>query len=63
MLQEYIDAVKAATQRVADLTDQLMQALPSWSLAPVVDALVALRGVDKLAAIVLLAELMWKNLP
>ena len=57
VLQEYIDAVKAATQRVADLTDQLMQALPSWSLAPVVDALVALRGVDKLAAIVLLAEL------
>jgi transposase len=57
VLQEYIDAVKAATQRVADLTDQLMQALPNWSLAPVVDALVALRGVDKLAAIVLLAEL------
>ena len=57
VLQEYIDAVKAATQRVADLTDQLMQALPSWSLAPVADALVALRGVDKLAAIVLLAEL------
>jgi len=57
VLQEYIDAVKAATQRVADLTDQLMRALPGWSLAPVVDALVALRGIDKLAATVLLAEL------
>ena len=57
VLQEYIDAVKAATQRVADLTDQLLRALPSWSLAPVVDALVALRGIDKLAATVLLAEL------
>lgn len=57
VLQEYIDAVKAATQRVADLTDQLLRALPSWSLAPVVDALVALRGIDKLAAMVLLAEL------
>ena len=34
-----------------------MQALPEWSLAPVVDSLIALRGVDKLAAIVLLAEL------
>lgn len=57
VLQEYIDAVKAATQRVADLTDQLRRALPGWSLAPVVDALVALRGIDKLAATVLLAEL------
>lgn len=57
VLQEYVDAVKAATQRVGDLTDQLMRALPAWSLAPVVDALVALRGIDKLAATVLLAEL------
>ncbi|APZ42091.1 IS110 family transposase [Acidihalobacter ferrooxydans] len=57
VLQEYIDAVKAASRRVADLTAQLMQALPNWSLAPVVDALVALRGIDTLAAIVLLAEL------
>jgi len=57
VLQEYMDAAKAASRRVADLTDQLMQALPGWSLAPVVDALVALRGIDKLAATVLLAEL------
>ena len=57
VLQEYIDAVKAATQRVADLTDQMMRALPNWSLAPVVDSLVALRGIDKIAAMVLLAEL------
>jgi transposase len=57
VLQEYVDAVKAATQRVDDLTDQLMQALPGWSLAPVVDSLVALRGIDTLAATVLLAEL------
>jgi transposase len=57
VLQEYIDAVKAATQRVDDLTDQLMRALPNWSLAPVVEALVALRGIDKLAATVVLAEL------
>lgn len=57
VLQEYIDAVKAATQRVVDLTDQLMRVLPGWSLAPVVNALAALRGIDKLAATVLLAEL------
>jgi len=57
VLQEYIDAERAARQRVAQLTDQLMRALPEWSLAPVVDSLIALRGIDKLAAIVLLAEL------
>lgn len=57
VLQEYIDAVKAATRRVDDLTAQMMEILPQWSLAPVVDSLVALRGIDKLAATVLLAEL------
>ncbi|MDJ0861504.1 MAG: IS110 family transposase [Gammaproteobacteria bacterium] len=56
-LQEYIDAAKAASTRVAQLNAHLMRALPEWSLAPVVDSLIALRGVDKLAAIVLLAEL------
>ena len=39
VLQEYIDAVKAASRRVADLMDQVLQALPAWSLAPVVDSL------------------------
>jgi transposase len=57
VLQEYIDAVKAATRRVADMTAQMMQALPGWSLGPVVHSLVALRGIDKIAAMVLLAEL------
>jgi transposase len=57
VLQEYIDAVKAATQRVSDMTEQMMRLLPNWSLGPVVESLVALRGVDKLSAMVLLAEL------
>ena len=57
VLQEYIDAVKAATRRVSDMTTQMERALPQWSLAPVVEALVALRGIDKLAAMVLMAEL------
>lgn len=57
VLQEYIDAVRAGSQRVADITAQMERVLPQWSLAPVVDSLVALRGIDKLAAMVLLAEL------
>ncbi|MEJ2529700.1 MAG: IS110 family transposase [Gammaproteobacteria bacterium] len=57
VLQEYINAVKVATQRVVDITAQMERILPHWSMAPVVDSLVALRGIDKLAAMVLLAEL------
>jgi len=57
VLQEYIDAVKAGTVRVNGLTAQMMAILPQWSLAPVIDSLVALRGIDKLTAMVLLAEL------
>jgi transposase len=54
---EYLAAVRAATDRVKDLDQALDRALPSWSLAPVVASLVALRGVDKLVAITILAEL------
>jgi len=57
VLQEYIDAVKAASSRVAGITAQMERVLPEWSLASVVYSLVALRGIDKLAAMVLLAEL------
>ena len=57
VLQEYIEAVRAASRRVADLDAQLERALPRWSMAPVVAALVALRGIDRLSAMVLLAEL------
>ena len=37
--------------------EEYLQAEPEWSLAPVVSSLIALRGVDKITAIVLLAEL------
>ena len=57
VLQEYLEAVRAASRRVADLDAQLERALPRWSMAPVVAGLVALRGIDRLSAMVLLAEL------
>jgi transposase len=57
VLQEYIEAARAASERVADMTAQMERLLPQWSMAPVVDALIALRGIDKLAAMVLLSEL------
>nr|VFK64815.1 MAG: Transposase IS116/IS110/IS902 family protein [Candidatus Kentron sp. TC] len=57
VLQEYIDAVKIVGARVATITDRMMKVLPQWSLAPMVDSLIALRGIDKISAMVLLGEL------
>lgn len=57
VLQEYVEAVRGASERVEALTAELMHAQAQWSLAPVVDSLIALRGVDRIAAITILAEL------
>ncbi len=58
VLVEYLEAVRSASERVAALQRRLLdEALPQWSLAPVVEALLALRGIDRLAAVTLLAEL------
>ncbi len=39
------------------MTRQMMIALPEWSLSPVVDSLTALKGINTVAAMVLLSEL------
>ena len=57
VFQEYIDTVTAARHRVATLEEQMREALSRWSLRPVVEALVALRGVDMITAMTVLAEL------
>jgi transposase len=45
VLQDYIHAVEDAEARLARLTRQIEELLPSWSMAPVVVALQAMRGV------------------
>ncbi len=55
--QEYLDAARAASDRVAALTKLLRDALPGWSMAPAVRSLAALRGVDVITAMTLLSEL------
>ena len=58
VLREYLEAVRSASERLGALEKQMLtEALPQWSLAPVVDSLIALRGVDYIAAVTLLAEL------
>ena len=57
VFQEYIDTVMEARTRVASLEGQMREALQGWSLRPVVEALMALRGMDVVTAMTVLAEL------
>ena len=56
VLQDYIHAVQDAETRRDRLTDQIEELLPSWSMAPVVAALQAMRGVALVAAVTVVAE-------
>ena len=55
--QEYLHAVSEATARIARLEQALRDAIPGWSLAPVVAALQALRGISLIAAVTLVVEI------
>jgi transposase len=55
--EEYRAAVKECDERVARLSAALIEQCESWRMKPVVKALMCLRGIDSLAAIVLIAEL------
>ena len=57
VLEDCIAAVEAATPRRDRLEAHIEAALPDWSLAPVVRALQALRGMALVAAATVIAEL------
>jgi len=57
VLEDCIAAIEAATARRGRLEAHIEAALPDWSLAPVVQALQAVRGVGLVAAATLVAEL------
>jgi len=54
---EYHLAVQAADQRLERLTQALTASVAGWRFEPVVQALQALRGIDKVSAISLVAEI------
>ena len=56
VFQDYVDAVADAEARVARLTGQIADLLPNWSLAPVVEAVQAMRGVAFIVAVTVVAE-------
>ena len=57
VLEEYVGAVKQAEERVRGLDKEFERVLSNWSLKPVVESLMALRGVHLLSAMSLVTEL------
>jgi transposase len=55
--QEYLHAVSESTARIERLETSLRDAVQTWSLAPVVSALQAMRGIQLVAAITITAEI------
>ena len=56
VLQDYIHAVADGEARVECLTGQIEGLVPQWSMAPVVEALQAMRGVAFVVAVTVVAE-------
>ncbi len=57
VMQEYIDSVQQLQSRVLELEAEMARALQEWRLAPVVEALMALRGCRLITAMTVVAEL------
>ena len=56
-LQELVDAVRTSSERIVRIEAAIKEYLPSWSLAPVVGALQALRGVELIVAVTFATEI------
>ena len=57
VFQEYVDTVKALTKRVVGLDEQLALAASASVFWPMIEALMALRGVNLLTAVTIVAEI------
>jgi transposase len=57
VLEEMMLAIRQAQERLQRLEQAVAAAVPEWSLAPVVAALMAMRGIDLISATTLLAEI------
>src|SRR5262252_6276519 len=56
-LEEFLGAVRQESERVERLEQAIRDAVSEWSLAEVVTALQAMRGLDLVAAVTVLAEI------
>jgi transposase len=56
-LEELLEGMRQEEERVERLEQAIRDAAPDWSLAEVVTALQAMRGIDLIAAVVVVAEI------
>lgn len=57
VIQELLASIQDCKDRQSRLEEQIVTLLPTWSLAPVVEALQALRGVKLITAVILVSEI------
>lgn len=57
VFQDYVEAVWAAQDRRDQLEARIAAMLPDWSMAPLVEALRAMRGLDTISAVIFLASI------
>jgi transposase len=57
VFQDAVDEIEDAAARLRRLDEQLLAIVPSWSMAPVVDAYQAMRGVSFIVAVTFVAEI------
>jgi transposase len=55
--EELLEGMRQESERVERLDEAIREAVPEWSLAEVATALQAMRGIDLIAAVTVLAEL------
>ena len=57
ILEDYLMAISAAQERIQRCETAMIDRLPSWRLKPAVDALMAFKGFQLLAAMITVSEL------
>jgi transposase len=57
VIQELLLAARHAKERLERADDAIIEFLPTWSLAPIVGALQALRGIGLISAVIIMAEI------
>ena len=57
VFQDAVDAIEDCASRLHRLEEQLYAIVPNWSMAPVVDAYQAMRGVSFIVAVTFVAEI------
>jgi transposase len=57
VFQDYVEAVWAAQNRRDQLEERIIAMLPNWSMAALVEALRALRGLDMISAVIFVATI------